>query len=224
MLPSNGNHIAFMNQITNNIKNEQQPQQNNFDSDSESEDLNEDHSSGTSGYGYNQYNYNYHNDNSRQEYDEEEEGDGEGEEEEELEDIEDDLEEDKIETLNNPTATDVENCLAAAQMMQLMVPTIKSKTPRHKQVSASPTSSTNDNGIPSPPPPPPPQLSSNNQSMVEQEKENVPICKYCNKIFANFSNLNHHISAIHLNQSKWVCSQCGKVVLIIFDSNISFKS
>lgn len=46
---------------------------------------------------------------------------------------------------------------------------------------------------------------------TENEKENIPICKYCNKQFANFSNLNHHISAIHLNQSKWVCSQCGKV-------------
>ncbi len=46
---------------------------------------------------------------------------------------------------------------------------------------------------------------------IDHEKENIPICKYCNKIFANFSNLNHHISAIHLNQSKWICSQCGKV-------------
>ena len=43
------------------------------------------------------------------------------------------------------------------------------------------------------------------------EKENVPICKFCNKMFANFSNLNHHISAIHLNQSKWICSQCDKI-------------
>lgn len=46
---------------------------------------------------------------------------------------------------------------------------------------------------------------------MENEKENAPICKYCNKIFANVSNLNHHISAIHLNQSKWICSQCGKI-------------
>lgn len=43
------------------------------------------------------------------------------------------------------------------------------------------------------------------------EKENAPICKYCNKQFANFSNLNHHVSAIHLNQSKWSCSECGKI-------------
>ncbi|RNA42733.1 gastrula zinc finger -like [Brachionus plicatilis] len=46
---------------------------------------------------------------------------------------------------------------------------------------------------------------------IEIEKENAPICKYCNKIFANVSNLNHHVSAIHLNQSKWICSQCGKI-------------
>ncbi len=37
------------------------------------------------------------------------------------------------------------------------------------------------------------------------------MCKYCHKVFANFSNLNHHVSAIHLQQSKWVCSQCGKI-------------
>jgi hypothetical protein len=50
---------------------------------------------------------------------------------------------------------------------------------------------------------------------IDHEKENIPICKYCNKLFANFSNLNHHISAIHLNQSKWICSQCGKVKHLI---------
>ena len=45
----------------------------------------------------------------------------------------------------------------------------------------------------------------------ENEKENIPVCKFCQKIFANHSNLNHHINAIHLNQSKWTCSQCGKI-------------
>ncbi|CAF0718209.1 unnamed protein product [Brachionus calyciflorus] len=49
------------------------------------------------------------------------------------------------------------------------------------------------------------------EKAIEHEKENSPICKYCNKIFANVSNLNHHINAIHLNQSKWTCSQCGKI-------------
>lgn len=72
-----------------------------------------------------------------------------------------------------------QNCLAAAQMVQLM----------NNQVNNS----------------------SNQSSNGENEKENIPICKYCNKIFANFSNLNHHINAIHLNQSKWVCTDCGKI-------------
>lgn len=54
-------------------------------------------------------------------------------------------------------------------------------------------------------------LAASQQQQQQLEKENIPICKYCSKQFANFSNLNHHISAIHLNQSKWVCSQCGKI-------------
>lgn len=84
-----------------------------------------------------------------------------------------------------------QNCLAAAQMMQLMC---------SSSGSASTSSSIDHTSH---------QVSPS--GLTENEKENIPICKYCNKVFANFSNLNHHISAIHLNQSKWVCSQCGKV-------------
>jgi len=43
------------------------------------------------------------------------------------------------------------------------------------------------------------------------EKENIPLCKYCQKSFANFSNLRHHIQIIHLKETKWDCSKCGKV-------------
>ena len=83
------------------------------------------------------------------------------------------------------------NSLAAAQMLQLM------STTGGGNVEANLT----------------PIIDSQIMSsvIVDQEKENIPICKYCSKVFANFSNLNHHISAIHLNQSKWICSQCGKV-------------
>lgn len=85
------------------------------------------------------------------------------------------------------------NSLAAAQMLHLM----NSASPGTTAVSSN---CVNNN-----------EISIQNTNGVDHEKENIPICKYCNKIFANFSNLNHHISAIHLNQSKWVCSQCGKV-------------
>lgn len=86
------------------------------------------------------------------------------------------------------------NSLAAAQMLQLMSTTGgggNCGTVNSSQYNA-------DNAIVS-------------STAIDQEKENIPICKHCQKIFANFSNLNHHISAIHLNQSKWICSQCGKV-------------
>ena len=89
-----------------------------------------------------------------------------------------------------------QNCLAAAQMMQLLYASTSSSS------SASSTTSNQDNTQ---------QLIISPNGISENEKENIPICKYCNKVFANFSNLNHHISAIHLNQSKWVCSQCGKI-------------
>lgn len=81
-----------------------------------------------------------------------------------------------------------QNILAAAQMAQLL-------TNNHP---ASVSSSAVNGGV---------QASTNEAT----EKENIPICKYCSKQFANFSNLNHHVSAIHLNESKWVCSQCGKI-------------
>lgn len=80
-----------------------------------------------------------------------------------------------------------QNCLAAAQMAQLIAAGVNPQSIQTQQTVAS-------------------QPTANNI-----EKENIPICKFCSKQFANFSNLNHHISAIHLNQSKWVCSQCGKI-------------
>jgi uncharacterized Zn-finger protein len=52
-------------------------------------------------------------------------------------------------------------------------------------------------------------------SMVEEineEKENIPLCNYCQKSFANYSNLRHHIQIVHLKESKWDCSKCGKVI------------
>lgn len=78
-----------------------------------------------------------------------------------------------------------QNCLAAAQMAHLIAASNGSGQPQQQQAQ-QPTPSA-------------------------IEKENIPICKFCSKQFANFSNLNHHIAAIHLNQSKWVCSQCGKI-------------
>ena len=79
-----------------------------------------------------------------------------------------------------------QNCLAAAQMAQLIAAGVNPQSIQTQQTVAS-------------------------QPTANIEKENIPICKFCSKQFANFSNLNHHISAIHLNQSKWVCSQCGKI-------------
>lgn len=96
-----------------------------------------------------------------------------------------------------------QNCLAAAQMMQLLYTNNCSSSASstgsslgcdQTQTSPQSTAASNATSVPS-----------------VDEKENIPICKYCNKVFANFSNLNHHVSAIHLNQSKWVCSQCGKI-------------
>ena len=99
-------------------------------------------------------------------------------------------------TSNSASILYQQNCLAAAQMMQLMS---ASFNPSNSIVSSNLNNETAQvNGHES-------------HAGGESEKENIPICKYCSKVFANFSNLNHHISAIHLNQSKWICSQCGKV-------------
>jgi uncharacterized Zn-finger protein len=48
-------------------------------------------------------------------------------------------------------------------------------------------------------------------SELIEEKENIPLCHYCRKSFANYSNLRHHIQIVHLKESKWDCSKCGKV-------------
>jgi hypothetical protein len=39
----------------------------------------------------------------------------------------------------------------------------------------------------------------------------MPKCPLCDKIFANSSNLKHHMSTIHFNEAKWICNECGKV-------------
>jgi uncharacterized protein YcbK (DUF882 family) len=116
-----------------------------------------------------------------------------------------------------------QNCLAAAQMMQLMCSSTSTSTPSavlscsssSSSSSLSPTSMTANAAISGVSAVESQAqaacLANGGVALSENEKENIPICKYCNKVFANFSNLNHHISAIHLNQSKWVCSQCGKV-------------
>ena len=46
---------------------------------------------------------------------------------------------------------------------------------------------------------------------LTEEKENIPLCHYCRKSFANYSNLRHHIQIVHLKESKWDCIKCGKV-------------
>ena len=46
---------------------------------------------------------------------------------------------------------------------------------------------------------------------IQEEKENIPLCTYCRKSFANYSNLRHHIQIVHLKESKWDCIKCGKV-------------
>ena len=50
---------------------------------------------------------------------------------------------------------------------------------------------------------------------MHSEKENIPLCQYCQKSFANSSNLRHHIQIVHLKENKWDCSKCGKVNLEI---------
>jgi len=64
-------------------------------------------------------------------------------------------------------------------------------------------------------------LSTSMVSEINEEKENIPLCNYCRKSFANYSNLRHHIQIVHLKESKWDCSKCGKVN--IFIRKIIFK-
>lgn len=54
-------------------------------------------------------------------------------------------------------------------------------------------------------------LSTSMVSEINEEKENIPLCNYCRKSFANYSNLRHHIQIVHLKESKWDCIKCGKV-------------
>jgi KRAB domain-containing zinc finger protein len=54
-------------------------------------------------------------------------------------------------------------------------------------------------------------LSTSMVSEINEEKENIPLCNYCRKSFANYSNLRHHVQIVHLKESKWDCSKCGKV-------------
>jgi len=47
---------------------------------------------------------------------------------------------------------------------------------------------------------------------MHSDKENIPLCQYCQKSFANYSNLRHHIQIVHLKENKWDCIKCGKVI------------
>jgi len=64
-------------------------------------------------------------------------------------------------------------------------------------------------------------------SMVEEineEKENIPLCNYCRKSFANYSNLRHHIQIVHLKESKWDCSKCGKICSSKSNLKVHFRT
>ena len=65
-------------------------------------------------------------------------------------------------------------------------------------------------------------LSTSMVSEINEEKENIPLCNYCRKSFANYSNLRHHIQIVHLKESKWDCSKCGKVRNRMHIDRISF--
>jgi uncharacterized Zn-finger protein len=56
-------------------------------------------------------------------------------------------------------------------------------------------------------------------SSIHFEKENIPLCKFCQKSFANYSNLRHHIQIIHLKENKWDCNKCGKVKFSFYFSD-----
>ena len=47
---------------------------------------------------------------------------------------------------------------------------------------------------------------------MHSDKENIPLCQNCQKSFANYSNLRHHIQIVHLKENKWDCIKCGKVI------------
>ena len=65
-------------------------------------------------------------------------------------------------------------------------------------------------------------LSTSMVSDINEEKENIPLCNYCRKSFANYSNLRHHIQIVHLKESKWDCSKCGKVRIVLFFNGFFF--
>jgi uncharacterized Zn-finger protein len=43
------------------------------------------------------------------------------------------------------------------------------------------------------------------EPIQQQSQQFMPICILCNKIFANSSNLKHHMKSIHFNEAKWIC-------------------
>ncbi|CAF4099271.1 unnamed protein product [Adineta steineri] len=67
-------------------------------------------------------------------------------------------------------------------------------------------------------------LSTSMVSEINEEKENIPLCNYCRKSFANYSNLRHHIQIVHLKESKWDCSKCGKICSSKSNLKVHFRT
>ncbi|CAF3302832.1 unnamed protein product [Rotaria socialis] len=67
-------------------------------------------------------------------------------------------------------------------------------------------------------------LSTSMVSEINDEKENIPLCSYCRKSFANYSNLRHHIQIVHLKESKWDCSKCGKICSSKSNLKVHFRT
>ncbi|CAF3490319.1 unnamed protein product [Rotaria sp. Silwood1] len=67
-------------------------------------------------------------------------------------------------------------------------------------------------------------LSTSMVSEINDEKENIPLCTYCRKSFANYSNLRHHIQIVHLKESKWDCIKCGKICSSKSNLKVHFRT